>query len=42
MPHLTANQVAAFERDGYLLISSFLDAAETANLLEASRKDEKL
>jgi ectoine hydroxylase-related dioxygenase (phytanoyl-CoA dioxygenase family) len=42
MNYLSADQVSAFHRDGYLLVPGFLDAAETANLLEAARKDEKL
>jgi len=42
MDYLTAEQLAAFHRDGYLLIPQFLDAVETTNLQQAARKDEKV
>ena len=43
MPHpLTADQVAAFHRDGYLVVEGLLDAEETRLLDEAARKDERM
>lgn len=40
--YLSNDQVAAFNRDGYLHWKGFLDAEETQYLQEAARKDEKL
>jgi ectoine hydroxylase len=39
---LTSDQVAAFERDGYLLVPGLLDAEETALVLSAARSDAQL
>jgi ectoine hydroxylase-related dioxygenase (phytanoyl-CoA dioxygenase family) len=40
--YLSADQIAQFHRDGYLLLPGFLNARETGYLQEAARKDERL
>jgi ectoine hydroxylase-related dioxygenase (phytanoyl-CoA dioxygenase family) len=39
---LTDEQIASFQRDGYLVIRHLLDAEETALVLEAARSDEAM
>jgi hypothetical protein len=39
---LSASQISAFQRDGYLLVEAFLDAEETALLSQAARQDDQM
>src|SRR5690606_41903628 len=39
---LSPEQIAAFQRDGYLFVEDFLDPEETALLTAAARQDQRM